>query len=186
MIKIKYIIGYEKLYSVSNDGRIYSHITKKYLKQCADKDGYMTVCLIKNNKRKTSKVHRMVAEAFIENPESKPQVNHKKGDKSKNDYQSLEWSTAKENVQHAFDNGLNKVGKKSKRLASERCKKIFTGRKDTVGSMNGRAKLTEKDIPIIRQRISDGENMSKISRDYDVSANCIYEIKIGKRWSHVT
>ncbi|MCK4705872.1 MAG: HNH endonuclease [Gammaproteobacteria bacterium] len=184
-VYLKEIINYEGIYYVSCAGEIYSVRSKKYLRQTPDKDGYMTVCLCVNNVRKTSKVHRIVATAFIENTDNKPQINHINGNKCKNDFRNLEWATARENVQHAYDTGLKIVSEKARRLASDRCKKIFTGRKDMVGSMNNNAKLTELDIPIIRGRILNGENMSKIGRDYNVTPNCIFEIKIKKKWGHV-
>jgi hypothetical protein len=62
----------------------------------------MHISIYKNGKRKSEKVHRLLAQSFIPNPENKPQVNHIDGDKSNNKLSNIEWCTAKENIQHAF------------------------------------------------------------------------------------
>jgi len=67
---------------------------------------YYGVNLSKTNNRKKEQVHRLVALAFILNPENKPQVNHKDGNKLNNHIDNLEWNTCKENIQHAWDTGL--------------------------------------------------------------------------------
>lgn len=94
-------------YMVSNTGRI--------RRVGSDKDhsthyskGYKTVDLYENGKRSTKKLHRLVAEEFVPNPESKPQVNHIDGNKLNNDASNLEWVTAKENVHHQWKTGLGK------------------------------------------------------------------------------
>lgn len=80
----------------------------------ANTDGYM--CLRVRPCGKRYKVHRIVAMAFIPNPENKPQVNHIDGNKQNNHVSNLEWATAKENIKHAWKSGLSKplYGDKSK------------------------------------------------------------------------
>jgi hypothetical protein len=89
---LKDITGYEGFYQVSNLGRVRSLKFEKevILKGTKDKDGYVMVGLWKNNHNKTFKVHRLVAQAFIPNPENKPQVNHKKGIRDDKVYTSLQ------------------------------------------------------------------------------------------------
>lgn len=94
-------------YAVSDCGEVYGK-TNKLLKHDITHDGYHRVTLYKNNKPKHYPIHRLVAEAFIPNPEDKPTINHIDGNKANNSISNLEWSTRSENSQHAFDNGLNR------------------------------------------------------------------------------
>lgn len=105
----KDIEGYEGLYQISNLGRVKSfkrYSEGKILKARKVTKGYLQVTLLKNGKGKNKKVHRLVAQAFIMNPNNCPQVNHINGNKTDNTVQNLEWVTNKENVQHAWNNGL--------------------------------------------------------------------------------
>ncbi|KKK68103.1 hypothetical protein LCGC14_2947450, partial [marine sediment metagenome] len=85
---LKPIEGYEGLYSVTPDGRVWSkprHGTKGgWLKPYKDKDGYMIAPLRKNRKQKHEKIHRLVAQAYIPNPGNKPFINHLSGVKNDN------------------------------------------------------------------------------------------------------
>lgn len=126
----KDIKGWENLYQVSNIGRIkslrdtvYSHRTKstvrvdreKILKPYTDSKGYLLVDLRKNGKRYTRKVHRIVADVFIPNPENLPQVNHKDENKKNNSVNNLEWCNNKYNATY---------GTAKKRMAEKRNKKV--------------------------------------------------------------
>lgn len=97
----KRIAGYEN-YIVSSNGVIQNVKTNKILKPSFDKKGYLEVWLSLNGKPKKFSVHRLVASAFIPNPENKTQVNHIDGDKSNNNLSNLEWVTNQENILHSF------------------------------------------------------------------------------------
>jgi hypothetical protein len=100
----KDIEGYEGLYQVSNFGRVKRVVTNRILKQAKQHGGSMLVRLSKNGKPHTCTVHRLAAQAFIPNPENKPQVNHIDEDKTNNMIPNLEWVTAKENINHGTRN----------------------------------------------------------------------------------
>jgi hypothetical protein len=129
MTRMKDIAGYEGLYAITEDGRVWSYPKprnagaiyggnrnqhgmwmKPYIQENNRREGYQVVALRKDKVVERFLVHRLVAEAFIPNPENKPQVNHKHedGDKARNTVDNLEWATNKENSDHSFKVGLVK------------------------------------------------------------------------------
>lgn len=116
----KGVFDYEDSYEISNLGRIRSvarviprsdtgtlvSYPSKVLSVGLDKRGYPRIRLGRDERKTSKRIHRMVAEAFIANPDDKPQVNHKDGDKENNIWTNLEWATNSENQRHAVDTGL--------------------------------------------------------------------------------
>lgn len=103
------IAGYECLYVVSETGCVYRVMkdgSHREVKQLTDKDGYKSVCLCKENIKKSFRVHRLVAEAFIPNPFNMPVVNHKDEVKSNNHVSNLEWCSVKYN--NHYNDGIKK------------------------------------------------------------------------------
>jgi hypothetical protein len=113
-------------YSITEDGRVYSHFTNKYLKPFLRENTYeyWYVNLYKNKVKSKNSIHRLVAKTYIENIENKPQVNHIDGDKFNNNVNNLEWATASENGKHAYKLGLSKVSDYHKKCLIERQNKI--------------------------------------------------------------
>ena len=97
-------------YEVSEDGKIFSlkNNLRKELKHQMSNAGYFFIGLCKNGKVKNKFIHRLVAQAFIENPLNKEQVNHIDGNKLNNHFSNLEWVTPSENIIHAQNSGLLK------------------------------------------------------------------------------
>ena len=100
------IKGYEHEYSIHKTGLILSMLTDQLVKTSVDSKGYLTVNLYKDGKRKTKRVHILVAETFIPNPDNLPVVNHIDGNKQNPHVSNLEWTSYSENTLHAHRTGL--------------------------------------------------------------------------------
>jgi hypothetical protein len=105
-ILLKPIIGWETLYSISEDGRVFSHRKQNFLKPRLSMDGYNRVCLCSENGRYEYRIARLVADTFIENPdkENKSQVNHIDFNRQNDIVSNLEWTTPIENTNHSIKN----------------------------------------------------------------------------------
>lgn len=155
----KQIVGYED-YHVSNFGRVKSLKKSKarILKPALSGNNYLQVVLCQETKTKNFSVHRLVAMAFMPNPENKPQVNHRDGCKLNNCFENLEWVTPFENTNHAFEFGLSK--------SSE-------DRPD--------AKLTNKQVVYIREN-PDGLTIKELAGKFNVALNTICDVQRGKHY----
>ena len=94
------VVGYEGLYAITSCGKVWSYKRQKFLKPEVLENGYLRVALWKDGQKERFRVHRLVAEAYIPNPEGKEQVNHKDEDKTNNCINNLEWMTHKENINY--------------------------------------------------------------------------------------
>ena len=101
----------ETEYSISDSGEVRKDTTNYILSQSTQQD-YKFVTLLIEGKQKRMRVHRLVAETYIENPDNKPYVNHINGQRDDNNVENLEWVTPAENTQHAVATGLMNNGRK--------------------------------------------------------------------------
>ena len=98
--RFSYVPGFEGLYSINENGEVFNERTGKKLKPYSNSDGYKYVKLCDRGRKKCFRVHRLVAEAFVPNPNNKRYVNHVDHDKTNNKAENLEWVTAQENTDH--------------------------------------------------------------------------------------
>jgi len=154
----------DEAYAVTDDGRVWSNKTNKWLKPATTGRGYLSVRL----HSKTQSLHRLVALAFCENPEGKPCVNHIDGDKVNNCASNLEWCSYSENHKHAFDTGL--------RLPSEKQKDVVREQ----GIKNRR--FTYADAEQMRKMYSEGSTQTHIASIYDTTSATISNIVLNKTY----
>lgn len=151
----KDVVGYEGLYKVSNLGRIRSFVLGGkngcIISQSKTRQGYKRLALSKNGILTRFLVHRLVANAFIPNPQNKPTVNHINGDKGDNRVCNLEWATQSENNRHAYKTGLHVITKKQYELLA-----------------NG-VKITKKQVREIRCLYQSGKSQIELHKIYGVS-----------------
>ena len=131
----KNVVGYGGLYEVSNLGRVRSLPKSgregKILSPQMDRRGYRFVHLRINGQRKTGKVHRLVAQAFLPNPDNYPQVNHKNGNKSDNRVSNLEWCSREYNIWHER-NVLGITGQVPQKVMCVETGEVFASRQEAA------------------------------------------------------
>lgn len=149
---------------IRSNGRPHTR-RSKILKPAIDANGYERVALSFEGKLITKKVHRLVAQTFIENPSGKITVNHIDCDKRNNNVWNLEWATHSENIRHAENNGLIDRLKGEEQILSV---------------------LKEESVLDIRRRYSEGGiSMSALAKCYRVSKKLILNIIHKRAWKHI-
>lgn len=94
-------------YKIDENGNVYSIRQNRILTPKNNHDGYLRIQLYNHGTCEFVMIHRLVAEEFLSNPENKPFINHKDGNKQNNNFDNLEWVTQSENIQHAWNTGLS-------------------------------------------------------------------------------
>lgn len=163
---MKDIPGFEGLYAITEDGKIWSHPKKrhhhgKWVSENIDSKGYYYVTFGK----KHYGVHRLLALTYIQNPENKNEVNHKDGVTTNNKLENLEWCTHKENMRHAYETGLWKPYFKENKYRS--------------------SKLTESQVLEILALSKQGRSSRKIAPLYGIESSHIRSIIRGVYWKSI-
>lgn len=187
----KPVIGYEGLYEVSNMGRVRSLPREVYVGGKTNiciragrvlKQGhahgrhykYLLVCLCKDQQRSMKRVHRLVAEAFIPNPENLPMVNHKDENPSNNHVDNLEWCTAKYNSNY----GTARERIKETRKKNNSNKLMLLTRLENKSSMYPKSvAMIDNDGNVVKNYFS----ISDAARDIGVHVNSVSRVCMGKR-----
>lgn len=164
----KTVEGYSNRYEVSNYGRVitlFRGITK-LMHPSFNTKKYLHVTLMKNKKRTCMKVHRLVATAFLPNPNSLPEVNHKNGIKTDNSVTNLEWISSGDNQRHAYRIGLKKPPNLS-------------------GENNNSSKLKLVDVISIRLMIANKVKQRSIAKMFGIANGTVNDIKMKRTWKIV-
>ncbi|WP_297990311.1 NUMOD4 domain-containing protein [uncultured Anoxybacillus sp.] len=163
----KPVKGYEGVYSVSNLGRVRRESTGYILKPSVAKNGYLIVTLWYRNKGKSCYIHRILAEAFLPNPDPKVfrTINHKDGNKLNNDLSNLEWCSYSYNNLHAYKTGLKTVSEK-----------MIQTIKKTASQRNKNNKF--RAIPVVAYDVNGNfigefESITKASKELNINAHTI-------------
>ena len=151
-------------YVVSNKGRIRRIKTGRVIQSSPTSRDYLQVSLYNGLTRTPRRVARLVATAFIPNPQNLPQVNHKDGQRYNNHDENLEWATQSENMKHAYATGLETPLR---------------------GIKHNMVKLTEPQVLQIRLRIAQGVPQRTIARETGVCQSLISQINTGRIWGHL-
>lgn len=163
MVKWKNIERFEGKYSISENAEIRNNGTNKVLKQTLGKTGYWTVVIRPYGRGKCFclKIHKEYAKLFIPNPDNKPFINHKDGNKLNNSLENLEWVTHSENVLHAYRTGLTITLK---------------------GEQNHNSKLTEENVGFI---LGSKEKSKNLAIKFRVHPSTISRLRNNKQWKHI-
>lgn len=130
---IKNVVGYEGLYVVDENGNVFSVLSNRYKKPIKMASGYLYVHLHNGDgKGKLKRIHRIVAEAYLDNPCNYTQVNHKNGNKQDNHVNNLEWCSNVQNMQHAIKHGLFKTAGENNPSAKLNWEQVIEIRKEYI------------------------------------------------------
>lgn len=149
-------------YTINEDGEIFNRYNKK-IQPVDNGKGYLVVGLTYKNKRVTKAIHRLLAEAFIENPFQLSDVNHIDGDRRNNSLSNLEWLSHGDNIKHSYN----------------------LQNRSATGSNNANCKTIEETVFQICKYLEEGIKPSKI-RDLGFNYTLIRSIKCKKIWKHIS
>lgn len=153
-------------YLISNKGEVFSIRYGKCMMPTLGNHGYLAITLSDKGKKSTFLIHRLLATAFIPNPDNLPEINHKSGVKYENNIENLEWCTPKQNSAHATSLGLRTPV-------------------SLKGETNGSSKLTTDQVIEIKKMLKTSKKYTAIGRLYGITGETVSCIDKGKNWTHV-
>jgi len=152
-------------YSVSDTGLVRRNKNNMILTPRMTDNGYLVVKLHVNGRVVDRRLHRLVGETFIPNPENKRTINHKDGDKTNNNVSNLEWATHKENIDHSISTGLSKWAR---------------------GIDTGSNIYTEEQVHEVCRLLEDGKQPAEVANIMNVSVTLPRNIKYNNKWKHIS
>jgi hypothetical protein len=175
-------------YAITKDGKVFSLNYRKKpgkikeLRYTWITGGYVAVRMSRDEKSIQKLIHRLVAEAFIENTDDKPEVNHIDGDKNNNCSENLEWVTPSENMRHAYDSGLKPTTEKQR----ESWRKINANKTPEQRRRLNMRKLTNDQVREIRRRYFEGDCTTRsLAKEYGIGCGAISLIINHKLYAEV-
>lgn len=166
MFKPLYIDGVLTKYCINECGVIKNSTTGKIYAQCTDGDGYSSISLYVGERRITKKVHRLVANTFIPNPENKPEIHHKDGNRKNPKADNLMWCTRQEH----FEIERERVGKFNR----------------AKGEQNGHALFTDATVSEVVDELCKGTPFATIREKYNMTTSTLSQIYRRKSWCHLS
>lgn len=156
-----------KNYLVSKEGVIKNAVTGNTLSQKVNEHGYHTVSVFDNtsSKYKTVKVHRLVAQTYVPNPDGKREVNHIDCNKSNNSVVNLEWVTSQENKAHAYEHGLY-----------DAC----------IGENHHNTNMSNDEVHLVCSLMEQGYRNKDICDQLSLEKHIVADIRSGRKWKHIS
>lgn len=153
-------IGLPK-HAITKGGRVYSHHSNRFLSPCM-RGEYLAIGVYFEGKRISHSIHRLVALAYIPNPEDKPCVNHIDGNKLNNDVSNLEWTTYSENAIHAVETGLKGQ------------------------TINHYRNISDEDVRCVCRMLQDGYRVKDVVDSLGISQAMVSSIKRGDNYKDIS
>lgn len=195
----KDIKGYERLYQISNYGRVKSLVfnnnickkkREKILSPTDNGKGYLIIGLRKNGKRKNYYIHRLVAEHFLKNDKNLKEVNHINFNKKNNSVENLEWVTKEKNIKHYHDSNFSKqIYNNISNILHEKYDMQLKNNEEKIIQLYTQGDMTIEEISMIvqigSQRISKLLDKNNINKRKHVRNKFIYERDIKGRFTKI-
>lgn len=159
---MKAIKGFEGLYGITEDGKVWSFYTNKFIKHSMLNTGYPMVTLWDGKKSHGRTLHRLVAEAYLPKIDGKPHVNHKDSDRKNPRLENLEWCTRSENMKHGLASGN------------------FDGKLGRKGKQNGNYRISSEVVTAIIKARNEGASLKELSSKYNVNLSYIWKLCAGQ------